>query len=326
MTLDASGNLGLGVTPSAWGADFKAVQIGTSGGSIANDDWNGYTEILNNVYGSARNTYTRIQSLGATRYSQQFGTHAWYSVGAGSGGATVSFTQAMTLDASGRLGIGTTSPSSLLEVKGSSPIIKVTDTGYTSEHGLIFDAGSNTIRGGLTLNYSTAELRLFAGIATNTYYQTFFLNGSERMRISSGGLVGIGTTSPGHELDVEGVGRFKGALRVGAATAATNVMLSLNGVSGKAQRIQFQNSGTDQWLLGAGAASETSAFELYNATGTIVLSVNKSTNASTFASDVKVKTLEITNVGTDSTSSGVSTYMRITVNGNPYLIPLHGTP
>jgi hypothetical protein len=51
-----------------------------------------------------------------------------------------------------------------------------------------------------------------------------------------------------------------------------------------------------------------------------------STGLATFTGDVKVKTLEVTNVGTDATSSGVSTYMRITVNGQNYLIPLHGTP
>jgi len=76
---------------------------------------------------------------------------------------------------------------------------------------------------------------------------------------------------------------FQGnSLTIGNATSATNVQLIINGVSGKAQRIYFQNSGTDQWLLGAGAASETSAFELYNASGTIVMSVDKTTSATTF--------------------------------------------
>ena len=69
---------------------------------------------------------------------------------------------------------------------------------------------------------------------------------------------------------------------IGTAVAGQNVQLNLNGVSGKAQRIEFQNSGAQQWLLGAGAASETSAFELFNSTGVISLSINKSTNAATF--------------------------------------------
>ncbi len=35
MTFDASGNLGLGVTPSAWVSPFKAIQLGTYGQYIA---------------------------------------------------------------------------------------------------------------------------------------------------------------------------------------------------------------------------------------------------------------------------------------------------
>ena len=33
-TIDTSGNLGLGVTPSAWGSPFKAFQFGASGGAL----------------------------------------------------------------------------------------------------------------------------------------------------------------------------------------------------------------------------------------------------------------------------------------------------
>jgi hypothetical protein len=76
---------------------------------------------------------------------------------------------------------------------------------------------------------------------------------------------------------------------IGTAVAAQNVQLNLNGVSGKAQRIEFQNSGVQQWLLGAGAASETSAFEIFNSTGIISLSINKSTNAATFSSSVTIE-------------------------------------
>ena len=164
-------------------------------------------------------------------------------------------------------------------------------------------------------------------VGTYTNHDFAVISGNTpRIYVTYDGRIGINTTNPGHIFDVNGNGRFTGQLFVGAATAATNVQISLNGVSGKAQRIQFQNNGTDQWLLGAGAASETSAFEIYNASGTIALSIAKSNSAATFASDVKVKTLEVTNVGTDATSSGVSTYMRITVNGQNYVIPLHGTP
>jgi hypothetical protein len=82
---------------------------------------------------------------------------------------------------------------------------------------------------------------------------------------------------------------FNGAATtIGSAAASTSVQLIINGVASKAQRIQFQESGVNRWLIGQGAASETSAFELYNATGTIVLSVNRTTNAATFSNDVTI--------------------------------------
>jgi hypothetical protein len=82
---------------------------------------------------------------------------------------------------------------------------------------------------------------------------------------------------------------FNGAATtIGAGLAATNVEFNLNGYVSKAKRIQFQESGVNRWLLGQGAATETSAFELYNTDGTVVLSVNKTTNAATFSNDVTI--------------------------------------
>jgi hypothetical protein len=75
---------------------------------------------------------------------------------------------------------------------------------------------------------------------------------------------------------------------LGSATANTNFELNLNGVASKATRIQFQEGGANKWLLGQGAASETSAFELFNAGGTIALSVNRSTNVATFAAGIAI--------------------------------------
>jgi hypothetical protein len=71
---------------------------------------------------------------------------------------------------------------------------------------------------------------------------------------------------------------------IGSAAASTNIQLILNGVASKAQRIKFAEGGVDKWLLGQGAASETSAFELYNAGGVMALSVDRTTNVATFAS------------------------------------------
>jgi len=97
-------NLGLGVTPSAWGIG-KALQVN-------NASLMGY---LNRLYANA-NTYfdgtgtgKYIASDYATSYQQLSGQHQWFTAPSGTAGNAISFTQAMTLDANGRLNVGATS-------------------------------------------------------------------------------------------------------------------------------------------------------------------------------------------------------------------------
>jgi hypothetical protein len=113
MTLDASGNLGLGVTPSAWGAPYKAFQVGTGidkGGVFGRtDNSNEINFGVNWEYlGGASVTY--VGSSFATNYTQKVGEHRWLTAPSGTAGNAFTFTQAMTLDASGNLGIGLTPP------------------------------------------------------------------------------------------------------------------------------------------------------------------------------------------------------------------------
>jgi len=124
----------------------------------------------------------------------------------------------------------------------------------------------------------TGQIQI-SGVAANTTYPSYGFYGNTGIgmyRESADTLAFV--TSATKRLTISPTG----GITVGNAIAATNVEFNLSGVSGKAKRIQFQDGVTGQWLLGQGAASETSAFELYNATGTIVLSVNKTTNISTF--------------------------------------------
>ena len=136
LILNASGNLGLGVTPSAWSGanDVKAFQLGgdlviwrygTAPGSIYlgnNYYWNG----TNRVY---------LNSGFASEYQQSEGKHIWNTAPSGTGNIT--FTQAMTLTASGRLLLGTTTESTyLLDVNGTGRFSGVI-TGQTSSAGTI---------------------------------------------------------------------------------------------------------------------------------------------------------------------------------------------
>jgi hypothetical protein len=103
----------------------------------------------------------------------------------------------MTLSSVGNVGIGTDNPSARLHVAASTaPFIRIDDVGFGSENGITWQPSGFTSRGSLTVNYLTAEMRLSAGVSGATYFQTFYTNGAERMRITSGGNVGIGTSSP----------------------------------------------------------------------------------------------------------------------------------
>jgi hypothetical protein len=84
-----------------------------------------------------------------------------------------------------------------------------------------------------------------------------------------------------------GAATFLGpTVTIGTAVAATNVKLILNGVVSKAAGIEFHQSGTPQWYIGNGIASEDNNFELYNSNGTMAMKIIKSTNAINFIGNV----------------------------------------
>jgi hypothetical protein len=102
--LDSSGNLGLGVTPSAWGSATKAIEV-VNGPSIMAFSTNAYYGA--NYYYNGSN-YIYKNNGRAYNYVQDANGHNWFTAPSGTAGNAISFTQAMTLDASGNLLVGTT--------------------------------------------------------------------------------------------------------------------------------------------------------------------------------------------------------------------------
>ena len=118
---DASGNVGIGVTPSAWytGASSKAVQISTYGALWST---NANVRLNGNVYYNSVGGAVYLNTGAASEYLQDAGAHTWKTVasgtaGTGIAGGTYAWTTAMTLDASGGLktlntiGVGNATPS-----------------------------------------------------------------------------------------------------------------------------------------------------------------------------------------------------------------------
>ena len=186
------------------GSGFKALQIGGQGSIWANasgDD----IQIGANAFYDGTN-YKYIQSDFASRYLQYDGNHIWSIAPSGTAGNAITFTQAMTLDASGRLGIGINAPDVKLDVVGTNRIqLRTDDT--------IPEIRSITPNGSAFKEFGLNGLEL-----------RFYISSTERMRIwTSTGNVNIGTTpasDSGYKLDVNGTGRFSGSLTV---TGAYNV-------------------------------------------------------------------------------------------------------
>ncbi len=107
MKLDSSGNLGLGVVPSAW-TSYKALSINGIGQNIAASGGAGEIHTTANCYFNSGWKYAATQ--GAARFSigEFYNDFRWFTAPSGTAGNAITFTQAMTLDASGNLFVGST--------------------------------------------------------------------------------------------------------------------------------------------------------------------------------------------------------------------------
>lgn len=186
-TIDASGNLGLGVTPSAWYAGgFKAFQINNGFNAFANA---ASFRLMSDAYLNTSAVYVRVTGAATASYEQSAGVHSWRNAPAGTALSTFSdFTTAMTLDASGRLGIGNTSPTEKLSVNG--PGMFTGQLANLNANSFSIDVQSSPLTARLTAvgaDGSTYLPMIFAVCTTTTY--------AERMRIDTSGNLLVGKTA-----------------------------------------------------------------------------------------------------------------------------------
>jgi hypothetical protein len=217
-TLDTSGNLGLGVTPSAWWSGYKVEQIGYAGSIYAHGSAN-VSGIGNNFYlNSAASARVYINNGTASRFELDGNEFVWYQAPSGTAGNAITFTQAMTLDASGNLALGTTSPSSTTwnryaQIEGVYPGLILNST---ASGGVKYSIGSDA---------STFILRDETSAAT-------------RMAVNSSGNVGIGTASPSSKFEV--IAATNKGVRIGTAGTLTGIFSDATSPSGI---LEFSRSG-----------------------------------------------------------------------------------
>jgi hypothetical protein len=105
MRLDASGNLGVGATPSPWFADRRVMQLGSGASVNGSAATSSFVEVGSNFYQNASSADVYVASSTASKYRQLSGVHSWLTAPSGTAGNAISFTQAMTLTANGTLNV-----------------------------------------------------------------------------------------------------------------------------------------------------------------------------------------------------------------------------
>jgi hypothetical protein len=271
-TLDSSGNLGLGVTPSLWSTSYRAFEFGS--GSLMGRSTNTDIYLLSNSYLNTSGNFVYKSSAAAGYYSQAAGAHYWYRSTdvTPTAGNTISFTQAMTLDASGNLLVGTTSAPNggsardvvLHNTNSAATYLKISNasTGATSSDG--FDLIMGTSSDAYAFNRENGPL-------------IFGTNNTERARITNVGNFGIANTDPNYNLSVGTPGSTAASyIQLGSTTTGTGSLFfgDTTGTGSGSFRgyVQYDHN-IDALIFGSAATNQARI----SSTGLFLVNIDSST-------------------------------------------------
>jgi len=252
MRLDSAGNLGLGATPSAW-ATYKAFQIGqfSADGSGA---------VAFNTYYDGTN-YRYVGTATAQLYSLAAGQHRWLTAPSGTAGAAITFTQAMTLNASGNLGIGTSAPVAVgakttVDIEGiAGGALRLSDTTAS-----LFLDYADGIGGQLSVNAAEP--------------MAFLTNSLERMRIDSAGNVQV------QDAAIVVYAPAPAAISTTATLTNANIQAQIINTTGTTYTVTMALGTTLETLVPWASVNTGYDFTVINtASGTITMAVNTGVTA-----------------------------------------------
>jgi len=161
MRLTSTG-LGIGVTPSAWvtTSGRKAIEVGALGNALFGAGTSDIS-LFSNAYINASAQFTYANNGLAARYQIPDGSHRWYIAPSGTAGNAITFTQAMTLDASGNLLVAVTSSAATNNTEGFRVIsggVPTVQRGVDGGFALFYNKANSSTIGSITNSGGVATL------------------------------------------------------------------------------------------------------------------------------------------------------------------------
>jgi hypothetical protein len=166
-----------------------------------------------------------------------------FSPGANELAVATNGTGRLFINSSGQVGVGATESSSTFGVHGTNAggyvVSRINNTSATGFARLLFDINGGT-NGTADISYVPGTFFAVGPSSNDTTTPIVFRNNnaSERLRITSAGLVGVGTSSPGYKFEVDNTGGSTATARlIGNDQANVRLRIQNTGTSGRAYEI-----------------------------------------------------------------------------------------
>jgi hypothetical protein len=285
LVINASGNIGIGTTSPSYklhvyssnGASYFDGGTTDTSFYISHGSYNPGSQTISGIRNNSGSPVFNAKSGGTMYFNRDINTadvHFQYNTGSNT---------ALFISGSGNVGIGTTSPSSKLDVgyfsynannkalyvrNSGNPINTTTydtmviqqddvttlrlvekNTGATPDQVMTFAIGDGYGR----IATSAQPLQFYVNGASGSTGYTG-LDGTMALQIGTNGNVGIGTTNTSYKLEVNGQGVYKDNLYVGGADSAAKSLV-INGVGATSAVIYFDSTGKTYGLYQGGTQS-----------------------------------------------------------------------